>query len=188
MTRRSMLDAVCLVFAIRSLSNMPDMQDNTTAVGGKRGKVSPFYEELEENFQSLGEPTPLATNRKKRQARTRWRQAKPTIAAREYSGIRSPVPASSEVNQECHKFSSKQLERLSKRAEKDEKVQRNKIKKVSYQKFHLMNEQTYKYIIFVKISVSLEGFLKFILEYMKKGQIQIYIYVRIIKLRGVSVK
>ncbi|GFW97810.1 hypothetical protein TNCV_1425731 [Trichonephila clavipes] len=31
----------------------------------------------------LGEPTPLATNRKKRQARTRWRQANPTMAARE---------------------------------------------------------------------------------------------------------
>ncbi|GFV42204.1 reverse transcriptase [Trichonephila clavipes] len=36
----------------------------------------------------LGEPTPLATNRKKRQARTRWRQAKPTMAARKYIGIR----------------------------------------------------------------------------------------------------
>ncbi|GFV90067.1 hypothetical protein TNCV_73472 [Trichonephila clavipes] len=38
-----------------------------------------------DNFSnsSPGEPTPLATNRKKRQARTRWHQAKPTMAAKE---------------------------------------------------------------------------------------------------------
>ncbi|PRD24645.1 UNVERIFIED_CONTAM: hypothetical protein NCL1_43159 [Trichonephila clavipes] len=33
----------------------------------------------------LGESTPLATNRKKRQVRTRWCQAKQTMAAKEYS-------------------------------------------------------------------------------------------------------
>ncbi|GFX73679.1 hypothetical protein TNCV_4289951 [Trichonephila clavipes] len=46
----------------------------------------------------LGEPTPLATNRKKRQAKTRWRQAKPTMAAREYSWIRTATAGSNVVN------------------------------------------------------------------------------------------
>ncbi|GFY10392.1 hypothetical protein TNCV_1462821 [Trichonephila clavipes] len=36
----------------------------------------------------LGKPTPLVTKRKKRQARTRWRKAKPTMAASEYREIR----------------------------------------------------------------------------------------------------
>ncbi|GFS94619.1 hypothetical protein TNCV_3649691 [Trichonephila clavipes] len=36
----------------------------------------------------LGEPTPLVTKREKRQVGTRWRQAKPTMEARKYSGIR----------------------------------------------------------------------------------------------------
>ncbi|GFW06583.1 hypothetical protein TNCV_2189161 [Trichonephila clavipes] len=45
-------------------------------------------EHIQSLFESMPrrEPTPLATNRKKRQARTRWRQAKPTMEAKEYSG------------------------------------------------------------------------------------------------------
>ncbi|GFT79871.1 uncharacterized protein TNCV_4597901 [Trichonephila clavipes] len=42
--------------------------------------------------RSRGEPTPLATNRKKRQARTRWRQVKPTIAAGLLHGTSLGVP------------------------------------------------------------------------------------------------
>ncbi|GFT43238.1 hypothetical protein TNCV_2520921 [Trichonephila clavipes] len=34
----------------------------------------------------LAEPTPLATNRKNRQARIRWRQAKPTMATTSIAG------------------------------------------------------------------------------------------------------
>ncbi|GFW41588.1 hypothetical protein TNCV_4035051 [Trichonephila clavipes] len=43
---------------------------------------------LTERGKILGEPTPLATNRKKRQARTRWHQVKPTMAASIFSPIR----------------------------------------------------------------------------------------------------